>query len=244
MPRFDSALATIAKRILRVVRRVLHVAKISHRILLGRPKIVWIGDSHSTFIAAEQLARPWERSKDGDLVFWLGPQLAFNYRAEVSFRRWRRRLLALSSVQTAVLVLGEIDVRVHLGHDAEKRSAAWVRKYVDEALRTIQLLRLKRAVILGPIPPTRHAPQNKEFPTRGSVESRVEASRWLASELRELCAGNALVFVSLDSLVADSQGCLDSSFERDGCHLNSHGASIVRSKVYRVIAERKAQERV
>lgn len=216
----------------------MRAGKIIYQLLRSRPKIAWVGDSHAAFIAADQLVKPWSRSLDGDLVFWLGPELAFNYRARTSFQGWRRRVLAWSSIEVAVFVLGEIDVRVHLGNDEWKMSTTWVQSYVNEVAKTMQLLRLTRAVILGPVPPSANAANNQQFPIRGTADARVSANEWLTVELQDLCRETTIDFVPLNQVVADSKGYLHSAFERDGCHLNSDGAYRVRARVYEVISNK------
>lgn len=205
-------------------------------VITLKPRILWIGDSHASFISADRLVDSLTPSTDGDMTFWLGPQLAWNFRFEDHFGGLQLRALTFSSASVGVLVLGEIDVRVHLGHDISKRSAHWVRSYVSEAIRAKQALRLDRLIVCGPVPPTDNQKINVDFPVRGSLESRISATRWLVEELRLQCQGTGIEVLDLEPLVGDESGALKGAFNLDGCHLNAAGTSVLRNAVQELVS--------
>lgn len=191
---------------------------------------LWIGDSHASFIGADCLTL-WRGSTiDGHgRVYWLGPQLAYTF----SYRRIgriERRLVALSHLNHLVAVMGEIDVRVHLGGDPKKRKPAWVESYVSNLTRLCDLMGINRLTILGPIPQTTASSNSVDFPQVGSLESRVEASLWLQESLSSM-ADSFVSVINPMALVGDSRGVMRPDFYLDGCHLNPRGSQILRTHV-------------
>ena len=197
---------------------------------------IWIGDSHATYICAGGLRSYRKEISAGPQrsVLWLGPILAYAFRAtDVLEARLQRRL---RPARLGVYVMGEIDCRVHLGFDSNKRSIDWVRRYVAEVLLLTSKLGLQEAVIVGPVPPI-GAPQessqaNRElFPTRGSLADRTFATRWLSESLKDECHRSGLRFVDANHALASSTGSMRECYRLDGCHVNWRGARIVRRAV-------------
>jgi hypothetical protein len=213
---------------------VKHALRIPYRLFVKRPNVMWIGDSHASFISSGGLVPPWTLSPEGDLVFWLGPVLAFNFRANQLRTSWTV-LLRKSSVTEGVFVFGEIDVRVHLGEDRNKRSTGWVDRYLGEVAATTRRMRLDRVVVLGPVPPSRVTSRSMQgdpaFVARGTLGERVAATAWLREALKHQCHQRGFDFLALDDVVAAPDGCLRPEYDLDGCHLNAEGSRLVRESV-------------
>ena len=191
---------------------------------------LWIGDSHASFIGADCLTRWRGPTIDGrGRIYWLGPQLAYTFTFH-KIGRIERRLIFLSHLNHLVAVMGEIDVRVHLGGDPKKRRTSWVESYISNLRRLSELLGMERLTVLGPIPQTSSSSTSAAFPQVGSLNSRIEASFWLQETLSSM-ADSFVSVVSPMALVGDSRGVMRPDFCLDGCHLNARGSQILRSHV-------------
>lgn len=196
--------------------------------MISRAREVWVGDSHAVYFSRREprelgkiVRVSWSR-----YVYWLGPALAHAFRAtqihEAVFPRY---------IQRIIFVLGEIDVRTHLGHDLSKQNIDWVADYVSTVIECSRLVCAKETVICGPVPPARDARKSDKFPVRGSERMRLDGTRWLTETLAQLCAERDLHFVDCHSLLANASGLLSDTFNLDGCHVNAKGARKVRKAV-------------
>jgi hypothetical protein len=202
-----------------------------------------IGDSHAVHLVDGEMPSPQVlRADRSTSVVYLGPRLMHSF-ARDGVPTWARRLLAarmrspLASTEvTAVLALGEIDVRCHLakpgrGDDANLHEL--VRGYVQRAVELLgELGPDGRVVVLSPNPPSEEYDSSQTgYPVVGSAQER-------AGILDRLCAALAaevqsrrdprLRFLDLRPAVADGDGLLRSDLTFDGCHLNAAGSAIAR----------------
>lgn len=173
-------------------------------------------------------AGPWRS------VLWLGPILAYAFRAtdvpEVHPPRGHNPPLL------GVYVMGEIDCRVHLGFNPDKRSFDWVRQYISEVSLCSSKMGLRESVIVGPVPPTEAVQgigraDHELFPTRGSLADRTVATRWLSKSIENECRRSGLRFVDANRLLSSSVGTMRECYLLDGCHVNLRGARKVRRAV-------------
>jgi hypothetical protein len=145
----------------------------------SRNLLIPVGDSHCTFLAG---ARPTGGAissypDETPSFFWLGPakiwgldhKTANNTREK--FLEFRKNVLRDPNV-IPVVALGEIDIRVNIGHLCVKRGGfSPIRELVDFYLKQISQLSHRLVILWGP-PPTLYESENLEYPAVFDSQSR------------------------------------------------------------------------
>jgi lysophospholipase L1-like esterase len=202
-----------------------------------------IGDSHAVLLMEGWMpSARVVRSGRSTTVLYLGPRLLHSVARE-GFPPWvlrlltaRRRSPLARGPLTAVLTLGEIDLRCHLakpGRGDADSLAALVEDYLVRVRDLLPLLgRGGRVVLCGPNPPSVSYESEDGFPVVGSVEERAAILDRLCSTLDaavRALGDPAVRFVDVRAAVGDASGLLREDLTFDGCHLNSTGSAIVRA---------------
>ena len=250
MQETGSPLLPPATGVRRIARRMLRLARANTdgALLLahgrdehGRSTVV-IGDSHSVCLVAGQLPSPRvQRADRSTTVLYLGPRLLHSVARE-GFPDWVGRLIAARRRSplargglTAVLTLGEIDLRCHLakpGRGDADALASLAQAFVGQTVALLAALGPDgRVVVLSPNPPSEAYESEEGFPVVGGVDERVTILDGLcrAFQTEVAAVGDpALRFLDARSAVQDDAGQLRADLTFDGCHLNTGGAAIVR----------------
>jgi hypothetical protein len=213
---------------------------------------VVIGDSHAVHLVDGWMPSPRVVHADrATSVIYLGPRLMHSF-ARDGLPSWAHRLVAARvrspfarSPMTAVLTLGEIDVRCHLakpGRADEPSLRELAKGYVDRAGALLgELGPDGRVVVLGPNPPSEEYESAEGYPVVGSAQERAAILHRLCGALEaEVRARDEprLRFLDVRPAVADGAGLLQADLTFDGCHLNTAGSAIVR----RMLAELDAAQ--
>lgn len=104
-------------------------------------KILWIGDSHASFISEIKLSAMFG-DKSGESLVWIGPRLMYSI-SQKGFPLPVRIACRLVMKKTnIVFVLGEIDVRMHLAQRSEL-NFEFIQDYVHEVKKLLQTYCLK-----------------------------------------------------------------------------------------------------
>ena len=192
----------------------------------GHAQTIWLGDSHVSFLAGGPPRWALVSKRSGDVICWLGPRLMFSI-ATRGFPTYQiRRLARIAGPRTQLaILLGEIDVRVHLGKAVARGDLDLA--FVDEYVRNVADLasRCRRhPVLVVPVPPAGDENLEHQYPKVGALEDRVLAQLALASKLKE--AGHAYGVDIFDASreLSLSDGSLRSEFTDDGFHLNARGS--------------------
>jgi hypothetical protein len=202
-----------------------------------RPKLIWIGDSHSRYMSGSgQSPKRYEITKSHDLVIWLGPRLLYSI-AKNGFRLNALDKALLRKVgknNTCVFVFGEIDCRVHLAHKSryeDQEQLASISREFKNHIRTIaDGFNFRSCIVLTPVPPSNFGVKDPKFPRVGSLNERVLATKALTKSLVRL-EDQSFAILDLSSILASENGALNPDYSEDGVHVNSVGASAVRDSL-------------
>lgn len=145
-----------------------------------------------------------------------------------------------------MLMLGEIDCRVHLIAQSEKRGKSLDTVVIDCVSRYCKkLLWLKkrgyRVVVWGAIPSTKFSVPDKDYPTVGTCKERNEVTRIFNFHLNAFAQKNNLPFISLFPDLVDSDGMTNMSYHIDSIHLSSRAAYLVAQKLAKTLTIPSAQ---
>lgn len=140
-----------------------------------------------------------------------------------------------------MLMLGEIDCRVHLIAQSQKQGKSIETVVLDCVSRYCKkLLWLKkqgyRVVVWGVLPSTRFSVPDKEYPTVGTCKERNHVTEIFNSYLSSFAQKNNLPFISLFPDLVDSEGLTNMSYHIDSIHLSSRAANLVAQKLAKILA--------
>lgn len=222
-----------------------HVASVWAIHTAGRQPLdrLWIGDSHAAFLASAPLQRFSMSAREA--AVWLGPRLMYSIARDgfpdplISELRKVRLPLAATPI---VLVLGEIDCRVHLVEHLHRNDAlGFAARYLERAAELRGRLGAGHAFVVAPIPPSDRG-VDPAYPRNGTLQQRVAITRRLeetlsgaAAESNEPCVS----VVRVADLLADARtGELAARFTDDGCHVNRRGSKLIRERLDSAWSER------
>ena len=196
-------------------------------------RYIWIGDSHSRFIAGNSdPAKRYSFSKHNDLIIWLGPRLLYS----ISRQGFRLNLFdkvilrRVGSNNLCVFVFGEIDCRVHFVphkiHHNQEELMRIVQGYKVQVTKLINKYDIGSSFVLTPIPPSDFGSNNPMFPRTGSLIDRVNATKAISNTLNQYSNENFTV-VDLSKYLSNSDGSLNLVYSDDGVHVNSLGSRVI-----------------
>ena len=120
---------------------------------------------------------------------------------------------------------GEIDCRVHVLRQAEKRGGDF-RPVVDEiAANYLEFLKYAAqehpVYVWAAVPSQKDDEQdNPAFPRYGTELQRNAATKYFNCKMKTLCDENGFKFFSIFDKLIDSNGRTKSEYIADGCHLS------------------------
>jgi lysophospholipase L1-like esterase len=196
-------------------------------------KCIWIGDSHSRYIAGNSaLTKRYSLSEHNDLIIWLGPRLLYS----ISIQGFRLNLFdkmilrRVGSNNLCVFVFGEIDCRVHFVprkiHHNQEELTRIIQGYKVQVTKLINKYDIDSSFVLTPMPPSDFGSNNPKFPRTGSLIDRVIATKATSNTLNEYSNENFTV-VDLSKYLSNSDGSLNLYYSDDGVHVNSLGSSVI-----------------
>ena len=181
-----------------------------------------IGDSH---LRPFLFKRPF-------LLHHISQATAYNLNKENSYSQSKKYLNSFlpgidKQRDVILLVFGEIDARVHIYLQYEKRKRRTsVDKLIDATVANYgtTIKRLKDegfAVCVHGLPPAARKNFESDLPFLGSPEQRSDISRIFNLKLYDFCRKNGVPFLDMQSVASDEHGFMKKEFAADEVHLNS-----------------------
>ena len=144
-----------------------------------------------------------------------------------------------------LLVFGEIDARVHiyLQYEKKKRKIS-IDRLIDATVANygITIKRLQKdgfAVCVHGLPPAARKDFESDLPFLGSPEQRSDISRIFNLKLGDFCRKNGVPFIDMQSIAADEQGFMKKKYAADEVHLNSRVLPFARRTIFEAFADTK-----
>ena len=196
---------------------------------------IWVGDSHALFISGSPRATISSPSKHSDICVWLGPRLAYSIaRHGLILPKTLNGIARIRKFERLVVAFGEIDCRMFLGsaQAARYRDETWVKRFVNEVLITGERNRVREVVFLTPVPPSDLSDDNPDFPKRGTLIDRINATEWLTKNIRLYANEHTMArVIVLRDLLAKKDGSLNPNFTDDGVHVNNIARLMIQEYV-------------
>jgi lysophospholipase L1-like esterase len=138
-----------------------------------------------------------------------------------------------------VISLGEIDCRMYLGSEKADmyRSEFWVDRFLQNSLQLAKDIRVKRIIVLTPVPPSDIARIDERYPRKGTLYDRVDSTKWLTSALMnsKWSSDPTLNILDLSKILSIEDGSLDPKYTDDGVHVNLRGAGVIKQKIVSLV---------
>ena len=204
---------------------------ISDNFMKSRPRTLVIGDSHATHLCGTNLRKIAKRRNRTS--YWLGPRLLFNIsRDGFVINPEDTSYLRRQKFARLIIILGEIDIRVHLAnHPSRISNLEEVCVAYCQAIKALgDTLGIEDvSVVCGP-PPSDTGEIDPRFPRRGPLVERIKVFQRLNEILEDVVTRKfrEINYVFPWSAIQDSDGSLSKRFTHDGCHVNTRGANVVR----------------
>lgn len=206
----------------------------------GKLVELWVGDSHAVFFnQCGPVSSRLTRIDDHRFVWHFGPRLMWTF-ADKGFppdilliARLIRRI-GRSRHFSLIVILGEIDVRVHLAgsQNQSRRSMAFVSEYVKQCQLMGRMLGAGRVLIAIPVPPG-SLKGVSGYPRSGTLAERIDMFKILREalvvEVNATEAQPTTLLLDCTNQLSDCNGSLLDHLTDDGCHVNDIGAEIVRA---------------
>lgn len=227
LKRFLYKVKTLISRSLDVLEILVEISRVMVNSN-GKSRNLIVGDSHSPFLAGNQLKR-FYRGEENFYCLYLGPRLLHSV-ATKGFPSLAFVMLSHLHWNSVIFILGEIDVRVFLANKERsfRVSDQVAASYLTECVRISEVLKSKSVMVLAPVPPSNLGKENLRFPRNGSLQARVKAFNDLNALLDKNCRKYSVPFIDTRKILTNSSGSLKKKLTNDGCHLNSRGSSLVR----------------
>jgi hypothetical protein len=207
--------------------------------------IYCIGDSHVSFFSGSDRIIPLSPDNKQSKYpifkpYRLGASLAYNcfkYNTKTQSREKLDFLLkkVIEPKSRILLSFGEIDCRVHLVLQAEKKNVSIdkvVEECIEQYMRLVDyLISRKYTVILWNVVPTTICPdQNKNYPSNGTLEQRTQATIVFNKMLEKEANIRRIDFWSIFNQITDNSGIMISKYFYDCVHLSNIAMPLVLSK--------------
>lgn len=188
--------------------------------LAGRRVVHVAGDSHALIFSCKYPFR----------MTWLGAATAHNLgKADSSTGSKQKLAVALKHVregEPVILVLGEIDTRIHIFNQYEKRDRAHT---LDELIgntidrygaAVLELAQAGYRIVLHSVPAAPYQENIYGVDHYADDETRSWIVREYNRQLSRWCAVNGVEYLDMYSVVSDEQGFIRRELTTDGTHLN------------------------
>lgn len=205
-----------------------------------------IGDSHTQ---AFFFQRPF-------IVHYIGASTAYNIDEGTSTRKTKNKLGRIVSKIDAekdilMLVFGEIDARIHIYYQYEKRD----RQFTIEQLINMTIEKYGKKIIqlkskgidlcIYGIPPAAVTEKNHYgYRFYGTPAQRSAISRSFNKSLKAFCEDNGLLYIDVQSVTADPEGFIKSGYNMDDIHVNSKIVPFTRDFIFKAFNGRKKFRKV
>jgi hypothetical protein len=204
------------------------------KVYLCKPKLIFIGDSHSYFIGSGQVNPVMYKfiSKE-EAIIHLGPKTIYTIAQKgIKLNKILKFCLRRIYKLKIVISFGEIDVRYRLYNKEYLENFIFVlqdyKKQIDIFAFDVNVTCI---VLLTPVPPTDKGFENPNYPKNGVLRERIEANDKVSKML--------LDFFDSPYLVVDSRKILenkirefDAELTDDGCHVNGKGSKKMKHYIY------------
>ncbi len=205
----------------------------------GLPVVHVIGDSHTHVF----------RGVSPYVVTWLGAATAFNLGKAGSTTQSHEKLeQALEAVRAdrdlVVLVLGEIDARIHVYNQHMKSGGTTsMESVMDATIQRYGAVVLDLAgrgyrVAVHSVPSAAHQENIYEFPFYADDETRSWIVREFNGRLSQWCTANGIEYLDLYSVVSDEHGFIRGDLTQDGTHLDERALPLYHEMIeHRMLQE-------
>lgn len=206
------------------------------RIVFIKPKVIYIGDSHAHFLFETKKIKRFSIKDGNRLVIWLGPKLLYTVSKNGFELKKRVRIILrmASNEQPIVIVLGEIDCRVHfvkktllLGREEFYNIA---NNYKKSVISLINTYGLAKAIVIAPFPPSDLGSNNPKFPRNGSISERVIVTKLITESLIRITSSQFSV-INCSPMISIENGSLNEKYTDDGVHVNFLGSKKIIDKI-------------
>ena len=199
------------------------------RIFLFKPRIIYIGDSHAFFLSgSKKKLKRFSVTHDNKLIIYLGPKLLYSVSVNgFQLNKTSKVVLRIAgNKQHIVVVLGEIDCRVHFVEKTlvfgSKEFDKIALGYINSVITLLNTYRLSRAFIIAPLPASNLGLDNPRFPRRGLLRERVLVSKMITESLVRISSFQITV-MDYSPVISNKNGSLNVKYTNDGVHLNFLG---------------------
>lgn len=202
-----------------------------------------IGDSHVDFLSGYNSIQPeWPLPHDDRVQLYktyrLGAVLAFTISKKDSkgYLRLREVLKIIPKGSYVMLVLGEIDCRVHLLKQSQiqKRTKEQiVKECVDSYFESIIYLKKNKfkPVVWAVIPSTLYEVADSDYPTYGSCKERNEITRLFNTYLKKWAKQENVPFISIYDTLVSAKGLTKMDYFIDLIHLSTRAIPLVTEEI-------------
>lgn len=165
---------------------------------------------------------------DNKLIIYLGPKLLYSVSVNgFQLNKTSKVVLRIAgNKQHIVVVLGEIDCRVHFVEKTlvfgSKEFDKIALGYINSVITLLNTYRLSRAFIIAPLPASNLGLDNPRFPRRGLLRERVLVSKMITESLVRISSFQITV-MDYSPVISNKNGSLNVKYTNDGVHLNFLG---------------------
>lgn len=207
-----------------------------------------IGDSHVDFLSGYNCIQPEWPLLHSDRVplyktYRLGAVLAFTISKKDStgYLGLRQVLETIPRQSYVMLVLGEIDCRVHLIKQSQiqKRTKEdIVKECVDSYFESILYLKKNKykPVVWGVIPSTLYEVADSHYPTYGSCRERNEVTQMFNTYLEKRAKKENIPFISIYNQLVSVNGLTKMDYFIDLIHLSTRAIPLVTREIAKHIS--------
>jgi len=177
-----------------------------------------VGNSHSYFFTGTDVVRgrTWWRWKpprklDGFKTYNIGAATAWNLKKT---HLPRIKTLPIKHGSKVILMLGEVDCRVHLPQ--KKNIKECVKRYFDG----VRDLSKRFEIAVWAVHPPAVLPESTKQDVCGTIEERVKTVKTFNYEVSVRCRRLHLPYFSIFYKISKTDGTIKDEFTNDLCHLN------------------------
>lgn len=197
----------------------------------GREDVVVFGDSHAHF------------------CFSGIPRCRVHWLRETTMHRIGRDGLSALDIReygvpeqaTVVFCFGEIDVRCHIGKQADLRNcsleevvADLVGRYEASILANTRVSSVARVAVSSVVPPT-SLHYDPTFPCYGTLEERISVTQALNRSLRDMTRKNGMSYIDLYAVFRNADGAMDERFRDGSVHVRKEFSHLVDACLQRAV---------